>query len=70
MRERVATMATLGVRSRSLTRSLAEWFRSTKRLDKLWVTGSSPVPPINSPAKRMHALPELLTDSVSQVLVK
>jgi len=39
-------------------------------LDKLGVTGSSPVPPIEAPAKRYLALPELLTESVSQVLVK
>ena len=39
-------------------------------IDKLGVTGSSPVPPIISPAKRLHALPGLLTKTISQVLVK
>jgi len=58
-------MATLGVRSRSLTRSLVGEFRATVplrpnrdalirtllRIDKLGVTGSSPVPPIE---KALH----------------
>jgi hypothetical protein len=43
---------------------------ASEALDKLGVTGSSPVPPIHFPAKRLHALPSLLTESVSQVLVK
>src|SRR4051794_33207105 len=39
-------------------------------IDKLGGTGSSPVPPIISPASRLHALPILLTKTVSRVLVR
>jgi hypothetical protein len=43
---------------------------SMRRVDKLGVTGSSPVPPMIFPAKRLHASSVLLTKTVSQVLVK
>jgi hypothetical protein len=42
----------------------------TRVIDKLGVTGSSPVPPILVPAKPDDPWPVLATDSVSQVLVK
>jgi hypothetical protein len=63
-------MARIGVRSGSLNRSLdhqirlndggwpnlRERMRTLLRVDKLGVTGSSPVPPIKIPAKRRIAL--------------
>jgi len=39
-------------------------------LDKLGVTGSSPVPPTQTLAERQHPLPRSLTKTTSQVFVK
>jgi hypothetical protein len=66
----VATMATFSVRSRSIVLELvsrnrcgcaiqptgANGCERLPRIDKLGVTGSSPVPPMIYPAKRLFAL--------------
>jgi hypothetical protein len=79
----VATMATLGVRSRSLKRSLAlriplnhapsanrsEPTRTPVRVDKLGVTGSSPVPP-TSEAPEIGGFAFSADNNVEAVLAK
>jgi hypothetical protein len=76
-------MATFVVRLGSLSRSLARRFslngaprankraqmRTLLRLDKLGVTGSSPVPPMFFPAGSEYSLLPWLTGSISQVMV-
>jgi hypothetical protein len=62
----MAVSARCCIAKRQLLRAVAQDGQARDAIDKLGVTGSSPVPPMIFPAKRQHRLPLSLTKSVSQ----